>query len=149
MTAWHYTTTQKAKLIFESGELKPTTSFIESRERPILWFSKNQGWELTANKMMMLPNGEPRHLTMEETFEYGGGLFRFGKPSNQLIQWPRLARIANMRTKIQKAVEVAGLRAGADFRDWCGLLEAVSIADLHCQTMKDWGWVDYQIPAAR
>jgi hypothetical protein len=139
-TAWHYTTGQKAKLIFESGELKPTGAFIEAQERPILWFSKNQEWEQTANKMIMLPDGNFRQLTTDETRNMGEGLFRFGIPSHELIQWPRLARSANMRSKIQRALEESGLRQGADFREWCGLLEPVSIAGLTCQTMTDSGW---------
>ena len=139
-TAWHYTTGQKAKMIFESGELKPTDAFIEAQERPILWFSKNQDWEQTANKMLAGPGGALRPLTMEETRELCGGLFRFGMPSHDLIQWPRLARSANMRSKIQRALEEEGLRAGADFREWCGILEPVSIAGLTCQTMTDSGW---------
>ncbi|MEI8285490.1 MAG: hypothetical protein WCG52_10930 [bacterium] len=143
-TAWHYTTGQKAKLIFESGELKPTDLFIEPREKPILWFSKNQHWEQTANKMIMLPDGKIRQLTTDETREMGGGLFRFGMPSHELIQWPRLARIANMRSKIQRALEDGGLRVGADFREWCGLLEPVSIAPLTWQEMTDWGWFEFR-----
>lgn len=143
-TAWHYTTGQKAKMIFESGELKPTDAFIEAQEKPILWFSKNQEWEQTANKMLVGP-GTLRQLTTDETRNMGGGLFRFGMPSNKLIQWPRLARSANMRSKIQRALEEGGLRAGADFREWCGLLEPVSIAGLTCQTLTDSGWVELEI----
>jgi len=146
-TAWHYTTGEKAKLIFESGELKPTGAFIEAHEKPILWFSTNQDWERTANKWIMAPDGKILPLTMEETRNMGGGLFRFGMPSLQLIQWPKLARLANMRSKIQWALEEGGLRAGADFREWCGLLEPVSIDALTCQTMTDSGWDDVQLPA--
>ena len=145
-TAWHYTTGQKARLIFESGELKPTGAFIEAQEKPILWFSKNQDWEQTANKMTMLPDGKIRPLSMEETRKMGGGLFRFGSLSDELIQWPRLARLSNMRSKIQRALEEGGLRAGADFREWCGLLEPISIAVLTCQILRDSAWVELEIP---
>ena len=141
-TAWHYTTGQKAKLILEIGELKPTGAFIDSKEKPILWFSTNEHWEQTANKMTILPNGILRPLTMQGTRDMGGGLFRFGMPSDQLIRWPRLARAANMKRKIQWALEEAGLRAGADFREWCGLLEPVSIAALTWEEMTDSGWVE-------
>jgi hypothetical protein len=140
--AWHYTIGQKAKLILESGELKPATTFIEAGEKPILWFSTNQDWEQTANKMLTLPDGTLRQLTMEETGAMGGGLFRFGMPSENLIKWPRLAREANMRGKIQRSLEVVGLRQGADFREWCGSLEPVSIAFLFFQTMTDSGWLE-------
>jgi hypothetical protein len=143
--AWHYTTGQKAKMIFESGELKPTDAFIEAQEKPILWFSKNQEWEQTANKMIILPDGNFRQLTTDETRNMGEGLFRFGIPSLELSPWPRLARSANMRSKIQRALEEGGLRAGADFREWCGLLEPVSIAGLTCQTLTDSGWVELEI----
>lgn len=140
-TAWHYTTGQKAKLILESGELKPTSAFIEPEEKPILWFSTNELWEQTANKMLGLPNGALRFLTMQETRDMGGGLFRFGMPTDQLIRWPRLARTANMKRKVQWTLEEAGLRGGADFREWCGLLEPVSIAALTWEEMTDSGWV--------
>lgn len=140
-TAWHYTTGQKAKLIFESGELKPTSLFIEPGEKPILWFSTNQVWEQTANKMLELPDGTLRLLTMEGSRKLGGGLFRFGIPADQLIRWPRLARAANMRGKVQRSLEECGLRDGADFREWCGLLEPVSIDALAWEEMTDSGWV--------
>ena len=146
-TAWHYTTGQNAKLILESGKLMPSVEFIEPQEKPILWFSTNELWEQTANKMTMTPDGKIRPLTMEETRNMGEGLFRFGMPSHELIQWPRLARSANMRSKIQRALEEGGLRAGADFREWCGLLESVSIAGLTCQILKDSGWDDVQLAA--
>ena len=142
-TAWHYTTGEKANLIFKSGELQPTAAYIEEREKPILWFSINQEWEQTANKMVQLPNGAFRPLTMEETRKLGGGLFRFGMPAHQLVAWPRLARLANMRSNISRLLEEAGLRAGADFREWFGSLDAVPIAGLHCQTMTESGWVDF------
>ena len=76
-TAWHYTTGQKAKMIFESGELKPTDAFIEAQEKPILWFSKNQEWEQTANKMLAGPGGTLRQLTTDETRNMGGGRVSF------------------------------------------------------------------------
>lgn len=141
--AWHYTTGENALLIFESGELRPTSSYIEPGEKPILWFSKTQYWEETANKMLRLDDGSLRKLTMKETYERGEGLFRFGLPSERATNWPKIASLAGMRSKIRQNLEIAGMRDGADFREWCGLLEPVSIFTLYGQKMNaDLEWVN-------
>lgn len=141
-TVWHYTTGQKALLIFESGELKPSSSYIEPGEKPILWFSHNQYWEETANKAIIEEGGKLRRLSMTETSDLGGGLFRFGMPFDRVVNWPKLATLAGMRSKIRKNLEIAGIKSGADFREWCGLLQPVSIFTLYGQKMDAGEWVN-------
>lgn len=140
--AWHYTTGQKAIQILESAELRPTDNYIEQKEKPILWFSTNQHWELSANKMLLLPNGSLRGLSMEEMGGYGCGLFRFGIPFDKVLRWPNLARMAGMKSKVKRALEDAGQKMGADFGEWCGLLKPVSIFELYGQVMTSKGWAD-------
>jgi hypothetical protein len=136
MIVWHYTTRQCAMLIFESTVLKPADAYLTKGEKPILWFSKNQYWEKTANKAWV-QGTQSRLLTMEEMREKGGGLFRFGIEQEKTINWPRLGAMAQMPSKIRKALEAQGIRQGGHFHDWCGLLEPVSIFECVGMVMND------------
>lgn len=141
---WHYTTRSCGRHILDSGELKPADSYMECGEKPILWFSRNQYWEETANKAFV-PHGAKvsRRLTMKQMHEFDGGLCRFGISIERLLPWPEIAVAAGMRKGIQKGLEKAGREYRANPRDWLGSLEKVSIwnNNVFMQTMSDdWEW---------
>src|SRR5262245_17530639 len=75
---WHYTTTQCLVKILTDGYLKPATAFVKPPEKPVVWFSTNQDWEETANKLGQTTDGSLVRLGREETAELGGGLIRIG-----------------------------------------------------------------------
>lgn len=130
MIVWHYTTAPNFFKIVESRLLLPTDSFIEEGEKPILWFSSDQYWELTANKGVS-ENGCSRVLTMEETCERGGGLARFGlavdKNKKILFPFNQLCKKAKMRPEIKEGLKLAGKKQGSSFKKWYGTLIPVDI----------------------
>src|SRR4029077_12352964 len=101
---WHYTTGQCAAMIIESKVLRPADCDISPREKPIVWFSANQFWELTANKGI-IDGGIRRTATMEETAHHGGGLFRFGVSEERLIRWPRIGELANIEPNMRRRLD--------------------------------------------
>lgn len=127
MLAWHYTTGDNFRQIVESGELRPTDSFIAKGEKPILWFSRHQDWEPTACKGVRDPvTGTRRTLTRWETCEMCGGLVRFGVSQARLVAWPEVARTARMPKKMIGALVTVGLREGAVPTWWMGTFDAIA-----------------------
>jgi hypothetical protein len=125
--AWHYTTGEKFLLIVESGELRPTDIGVSYPEKPILWFSLEQKWEPTACKAI-LENGELKTLSMEETFEYGKGLVRFGIRLDSLHHWKKLIRKSQMAADMVKQLESTGLQQGADKNLWYGSIGIIPLS---------------------
>ena len=83
--AWHYTTGQKFEQIAETGFILPASIGVKPPERPIVWFSLNQNFELTARKGWCDVAGFVRTLSVQETREAGGGLVRLGLDASKLI----------------------------------------------------------------
>ena len=144
--AWHYTILPVYKLIVDSGVLRPADCRIELGERPILWFSTNPFWEQTANKMLFdSATGKETKLSMVETAQKAGGLVRFAVPVQRLVRWPRLGQLANIKSKTRKILEEAGIRMGADYRQWYGTLESIPTRDclaIESMDLNNWQWID-------
>lgn len=141
MLAWHYTTGQNFIKIVNSGFLKPIDIDVRPPEKPILWFSLNQKWELTANKAVMESHGI-RRLSMEETFRLGGGLVRFGIELNKLYLGVELKKRSRMSTTIWNALCKEGLKQKAKPSEWCGTLNAIPVDDLVVEVMSDdYAWI--------
>ena len=126
--AWHYTVYSYLDAIAETGALLPAKAFITKGEKPILWFSKNQEWEQTANKMMQNEAGKVYALNKEETDHYGGGLIRFGVDQKKLIPWPLLAKKARIPKEIQKGLEMTAAEKGGNPKEWMGILGKLKIS---------------------
>ena len=146
MIAWHYTIGLMLPLICESGVLRPTDAGIPPDERPVLWFSTNPYWEPTSAKMIARSmkeqleseNGLPfRTLSMHECAEGGEGLYRFGLPAAQLIQWPEVGKRAGISAPMRNAIIRAGRMQGANPSQWYGTLEDIPIAGLLLQQLVD------------
>ena len=79
LTVWHYTTREMYHEIFREGLLRPSSLFQGEGIRPILWFSFNQDWEESANRIMVCKDtGKKKLATKKEMAIYGRGLVRFG-----------------------------------------------------------------------
>lgn len=142
--AWHYTTGDKAVLILESGELRPTDCNVPAWEEPVLWFSLRQSWEPTATKGFVdARTGRRRDATLTEMHRLGGGVVRFGVDAARLIRWPALAKAAHMRSATARGLEKSGRSKGAVPSDWLGSLQPVPLADvLHLQQFNGETWRD-------
>lgn len=123
---WHYTTGQKFISILQAGFIQPTTAGVPRGERPIVWFSANQYWEATANKMLRLADGSLKNLTMEETGVYGRGLVRIGVDrATAPHDWDQLVKLSGMSRQMAQGLLQAAARAGADPQEWCGTFDPV------------------------
>lgn len=118
--AWHYTVGVKLNSILADGLLRTTDVLIEQGERPALWFSLNQDWEPTANKLCLTPTGELMPLDRDGTERVGHGLFRFGvDPAvTPLMTWRDFTRKRGITSKVVEALEAVGRDQGSDPDDY-------------------------------
>lgn len=117
-SVWHYTTATNAGLILACGEILPASANVPAREKPAVWFSRNQHCEPTALKAVQTSSGL-RTLTMEEQSKLGG-LVRIGVPENdsRLIPWHAVQKALRMSQKMQRALEQSGRLQGANPQEW-------------------------------
>lgn len=140
--AWHYTTGTKFKQIVESGYLDPKKTATPPNEKPILWFSKHQYFEPTAQKAVRLPNGQIENLGMMGTYEMGGGLIRFGYPIAKLTEYKKLCRQAGVAMLDVLSLERVGVSQGAKPTDWMGTLKKIDIQDCIIEVLSGDAWVN-------
>ncbi len=139
MMAWHYTRGHGYREIIKSGFLKCADAGITKNEKPVLWFSINQLWEPTVNGAELVDGGKTiKFLTMFETWE-SQGCFRFGIPSNHLIPWIELKKIANIPSKIKQGLEISALEIGSNPYQWYGCMQPMDITGMVIEVMKDFG----------
>ncbi|MGF6481982.1 hypothetical protein [Paraburkholderia sp. JPY419] len=137
LVAWHYTTGERAALIERSGVLMPATAYIEAREIPVVWFSTNPLWEPTACKLLQTPDGRLVRLTMEETYQRGGGLVRFGIDPAKLYRGDDIPRFANITKSAWRQLCNVARMQGANPSEWGVLAGRIDIAGLAIQSMND------------
>ncbi len=146
--AWHYTTGEKFPLIVADGVIRPAAIGVKPPERPIVWFSLAQHFEMTARKGLMNAAGQIRTASIQETREFGGGLVRFGIDAARLIPWRDgvLRKAAGMRYATAKMLDARGIQQGASPFEWLGSLDPVPIDECEIQVMgegyKDGLWID-------
>lgn len=123
---WHYTTGELFRLIVESGELRPATTYVPENERPIVWFSSNKNWEQTANKALRNNDGTVRSLDRDEMAALGGGLVRIGvHPETAPHDWHALKELSRMSSKMAQGLYKSAIRKGSRPGEWRGTFEPV------------------------
>ena len=136
MIAWHYTTGDKFLLILASGLIKPATVGVVAPERPIVWLSTNQKFEMTARKGL-ISDGRRRDATIEEMRSLAGGVYRLGMNTSKLIPWRDLPPLAAMHPDTVSGLRRAAKRMGAEPREWFASLEEIPIKGLMLQAMNE------------
>jgi hypothetical protein len=102
---WHYTVGRFLPLIVQDGIIKADTGMVPKGERPAVWFSANQTWEETANKMHMTPFG-PTFGTRETTHKLAGGLVRIGvHPDTAPYGWSAFVRLSGIKIGMARGLE--------------------------------------------
>lgn len=128
--AWHYTTGTCFMQIVDSGLLLPTAVFVAPPERPVLWFSTNQQFELTACKGVVRADGSRRTVSVEEMRDRGRGLVRFGLRPELLLAGAELREQARIPPRMWQALVHVSRIQGANPDQWLGTLQSVPVQDL-------------------
>lgn len=116
---WHYTTGDKFAQIVESGEIRPAKRGVPKGERPAVWFSINQEWEPTANKLSLKPDGTLVSLTKHQTFELANGLARIGVASETAPHdWAEFKQLSRVRSDMARSLYQAALQQGSKPSWW-------------------------------
>ena len=144
---WHYTTMSKLDSILMDQQLRPSTVGLIEDESPILWFSTNEQWEETANKLAQI-KGRATTLTQRETFEKFGGLLRFGIKANhpKLVAWPEIGNQAGTPAALQRSLEQTAIAKGSKPEEWLGILSPLRMDQIEVvQIMMDYGeWFEIE-----
>ncbi|MHB8474613.1 MAG: hypothetical protein ACYDC8_17575, partial [Gammaproteobacteria bacterium] len=123
------------------------------RELPVLWFSENQIYELTATKLLV--DGVTRCKRMATIAEMTnvtltGGLFRFRYEGDDLIPWPELAAAARIPRVLAKDLEERAQQIGAVPKEWSGSLAAMPIDGMSIEFAPEFGvWIPVTLADVR
>jgi len=143
--AWHYTIGHRADSIIKDGFIRVATRFVPDGETPVVWFSQRQHWEPTANKGGMR-NGVRVGLSARETWQHGGGGWRFGIAVSELLSYRDLKRAANIAPGTARGLERSARQMGADPALWYGSLAPVEVSRCIVQVLDieagEWGEPD-------
>lgn len=117
---WHYTHGVYLKQILNAGILRLTDKGIALGERPALWFSKEQFWEPTAQKLGAKPDGTFVLLGMLGTYQLMGGLGRIGVDPDTvpLCDFATFAASSGIPAEQVRAMKRRGREQGANPRNW-------------------------------
>jgi hypothetical protein len=142
---WHYTAGSQLPAIAQSGGLIPTRSHASAHARhgrEILWFSRQQQWEPSAERSRA--NAALPHLPGHRRPPPQSGWYRFGLARNdaRLLPWPDITRLADLDVPQAMTLVSAGLRVGANPTDWVGSLQAVPLSVLRFQAWDGHAWAD-------
>lgn len=143
-TLYHYTNGTHLLKILSAGFLKATPNNPKPREKKICWLSSNPSWEKTANKVLMMPDGESRLMDQADTEKYCKGLFRFVLNTDtypgEVIGWPRLAVAARIPDKIKKRLLTRAKKAKVAPSQWFGILGELPLEHTTLEQLVDGQW---------
>jgi hypothetical protein len=120
---YHYTVGIRLRQILESGFLEPARAGVPANERPILWLTRKETWEPTANKAAVDEKGRVRSLSTAETEKLCGGLFRIGIADNVrgIHDFPRITRESHQYPAMTRALVKTAKEVGSQPEtDWFG-----------------------------
>lgn len=140
---WHYTIWNYLPSILESG-IKVATANVPTNEKPVVWLSKNQFWEETANKSYK-NNGKIYKGDMEDTRKLGGGLVRINVSRKiSPITWNEFVEKKHIQKRHAWLLINAAKKDGANPDDWYVSFEGVETEDFLCiEYLNDENeWVD-------
>lgn len=142
--SWHYTIGWYYPLILKDQEIKciPTNGAPKS-ERPVVWLSMDQHYEPTAAKAAGTSGGRVLLLSMQETAQHFGGLYRIGVDPNSFelhdfVAFRRLSGIS--RTDAQELIRV-GREEGAIVANW--RVSFVPIRSKSWRKVQRWNDIDW------
>lgn len=115
---YHYTTGVRLQAILADGAIRPATACIDPGEMPVVWFTRSEVWEPTANKMIGTPFGVMPG-TREMTERIGRGLYRIRIPGAVApVHWRRWVRTSGVRLLTAEVLAHGARAQGSDPNDW-------------------------------
>jgi len=104
---------------------------------------------MTARKALVDAGGRiVRVLSVSETSERCGGLYRLGLDASELVAWRELPALALMPDRVAAALRRVAYKQGASPREWYGSLEPVPIEKCIVQFLRGDRWTAPAAPAA-
>lgn len=136
---YHYTVGPKLPLIAESGRLLPAkVGAMDSREKPVLWWSANKTWDPTATKLVSFDGGRTVRRSSLDELRQLFGAYRFRLDTHnpaalhniglKLLPWTRAPMAARIPADDVARMTSVGVQMGATPMDWWGCLEEVPLS---------------------
>ncbi len=146
---WHYTHGVNFRSILHDCLIKPATDDAAEGERPAVWFSRNEIWEPTANKVFWSPDGTPRISTTEEMLRHGQGLIRIGvKRETAPHNWDEFVRLSGAPERTIRALKSTAKARGSNHKDWFVSFDPVPREKwVVVEEMRGSAWVALTLPS--
>jgi len=139
--AYHYTIGRTLRGIVRDGHIKPAVAGVPKGERPTVWFTVRDTFEPTACKLLMAPDGRTRSLSVEETAEVGGGLFRIGVSASELKTWDQWVRESGVSQLMLMGLVLSARKQGSEPGEWLVAFEAVGRSRwVSVESLRDGTW---------
>jgi hypothetical protein len=125
---WHYTTIYSLHSIVGDGHIHCATKGVPATELAIAWFSTEEFWEPTAEKLWFPNHSDiPQVLDMKAMLERGILLCRIGvEECSAPHHWEELKSLSGMDASVAGDLSQAALERGADPSRWRGSFQPVN-----------------------
>ncbi|MFM0626381.1 hypothetical protein [Paraburkholderia xenovorans] len=115
--------------------LIPASAGVQPPEEPIPTHPVS---EPTASKPAGDDNGNfIRMLSLDEWSEMAGGLYRFGSPTNRLLQGEKLRKAARMKSIWWRRLLKGAENLKGNRGDWCGYVSTMDLDEMTVEIMDD------------
>ena len=123
---WHYTVVERLNQILADGLLRPAAMGALKGVKPVVWFTTNQDWEPTANRLWQSPTGSWTRLGKDQTIVLFGGLARIGvAPSVAPIDWKAYKDQSGIPPKAANTIYNEAVSVGGRPGNWFATFEPV------------------------
>jgi hypothetical protein len=140
---FHYTTKSAISQIVHSGEIKLATAYLITGERPAVWLSTNEEFEMIAQK----PELKPAHqlvtgeislqeyvnnyqlAPIDEYMEKHAARIEVNPKKLKIVNWKRFKKLSYIHPLIYKNLHQDGLNKGANPDEWFAVFNPIYIND--------------------
>jgi hypothetical protein len=123
---WHYTVVERLNVILADGVLRPVAMGALKGVKPVVWFTSNQDWEPTANRLWQSPTGSWTRLGKDQTIVLFGGLARIGvAPATAPLDWKGYKEHSGIPPKAANTIYNEAVSVGARPGQWSATFDSV------------------------
>jgi hypothetical protein len=143
---YHYTVGAHYDRILAAGLLKPSTAYVCKSERPVVWFTRSDKWDSTANKAYGCEIGGQRaHVGLDENWTHRcfGGLVRMAIDATVAPHdWRAFKRLGGINPRTAKGLYSTALQNGVQPSNWRVSFEPVALSN--CIDVDFWNGAHWQ-----